>query len=323
MALLISVLAAFVPAFVMAAFVYWLDRYEKEPLVLLGAAFAWGAVVAAGGAFLINSILGVGIYFLTGSVSAAEHGTAALVAPFVEEALKGAALLLIFLVFHSEFDSILDGVIYAGIVALGFAATENVLYIYDRGYVAGGWAGLWAVVVIRDVVVAWQHPFFTAFTGIGVGIARINKNSLVKLLAIPTGYAFAVSSHAFHNAFSELVGGLQGFAIGSILDWLGWSVMGMFILWMVIRERGLLVRQLKDEIAGGTISAAQYSRALSPLTNSLALVTEGQAAARFYRLCGELAHKKEQLARLGDERGNGAMIDSLRNQLAALKPSVR
>jgi RsiW-degrading membrane proteinase PrsW (M82 family) len=323
MALLTAFLCAFIPAFLMAAFVYWLDRYEKEPLILLGAAFFWGAVVAAGGAFVINSVLGMGVYALTGSGSIADQTTASLVAPFVEEGLKGAALAIIFLAFRSEFDSILDGIIYAGITALGFAATENVLYIYEHGYLENGWDGLWRLAVIRDIVVAWQHPFFTAFTGIGFAVARLNKSLLVKLVAVPTGYAFAVFAHAFHNTFSDVIGGFGGFAVGSLLDWLGWLLMGFFILWMILRERGLLQRQLQGEVADGTLSAAQYSRALSPLTMSTALLVGGAPAARFYRLCGELAHKKEQLSKFGDERGNTALVRSLRGELAALRHNVK
>src|SRR5512135_903381 len=155
MAFLVSLFFAFVPTFFMPALVYWLDRYEKDPLALLGAAFFWGAVVAAGGAFVINTIFGIGIYAVTGSGDVADQATASLVAPFVEEGLKGLAVLIVFLAFRSEFDSILDGIIYAGITALGFAATENVLYIYENGYVQSGWQGLWQLVFIRDLVVAW------------------------------------------------------------------------------------------------------------------------------------------------------------------------
>src|SRR5512143_48801 len=168
----------------MAAFIYWLDRYEKEPLILLGAAFFWGAVVAAGFAFVFNTISGLGIYALTGSGDVADQATASVVAPFVEEGLKGLAVLLVFLFFRRECDSILDGMIYAAITALGFAATENILYIYGHGYVDGGWSGLWGMVVIRDVMVAWQHPFFTAFTGVGLAVARLNRSMLVKIVAV-------------------------------------------------------------------------------------------------------------------------------------------
>ncbi len=323
MPFLASLFFSFVPVFLMAAFVYWLDRYEKEPLILLGATFFWGAVVAAGSAFVINTIFGIGIYAITGSGDIADQATASLVAPFVEEGLKGLAVLIIFFLFRKEFDSILDGIIYAAIAALGFAATENVLYIYQHGYVEGGWSGFWRLVFIRDVVVAWQHPFFTAFTGIGLAIARVNKNVLAKIIAIPMGYGFAVFAHAFHNSFGDLIGGMGGFVLGSLADWSGWIVMAVFILFMIIRERGMMKRQLADEVAGGIITQAQYKHSLSPLTMSTALFTGGFTAIRFYQTCGELAHKKEQLQTLGDEGGNTAIIQSLRNQLMALSPRVK
>ena len=62
MAFLVSLFFGFVPMFLYSAFVYWVDRYEKEPKALLGAAFFWGVVIAAGGAFIINTLFGVGIY---------------------------------------------------------------------------------------------------------------------------------------------------------------------------------------------------------------------------------------------------------------------
>lgn len=323
MPFLVSLFFSFVPVFLMAMFVYWLDRYEKEPLILLGATFFWGAVVAAGSAFVINTVFGIGIYALTGSGDLADQATASLVAPFVEEGLKGFAVLIIFFFFRNEFDSILDGIIYAAIAALGFAATENVLYIYQHGYVEGGWSGLWQLVFIRDVVVAWQHPFFTAFTGIGIAIARMNRNILVKIIAIPMGYGFAVFAHAFHNSFGDLIGGMGGFVLGSLTDWSGWFIMAIFIIFMIARERELMKRQLTGEVASGIISQAQYQHSLSPMTMSTALFTGGFTALRFYQTCGELAHKKEHLQKLGDEGGTAAIIQSLRNQLMSLSPRVR
>jgi RsiW-degrading membrane proteinase PrsW (M82 family) len=307
----------------MAAFIYWLDRYEKEPLIMLGAAFLWGAVVAAGGAFVLNTVLGIGIYALTGSGDVADRATASLVAPFVEEALKGGALLVTFLAFRAEFDSVLDGIIYAGVTALGFAATENVQYIYEHGFLEGGWEGFWQLAFIRILVVAWQHPFYTSFMGIGLAVARLQSNVLVKLLALACGYSLAVFTHAFHNSFGSIVGGLEGFALGSLIDWLGWAMMGIFILFMIARERGLVRRQLSDEVPAGVLSESQYHAAISPWTMSLAVFQGGPAAARFYRLCGELAHKKEQMMRLGNEQGNAAAITALRGELSALGPRLK
>ena len=327
MPLLVSIFFGFVPMFLFAGFINWLDRYEKEPKALLGAAFLWGVVIAGGGAYIINTVLGLGVYIVTGSEGATDFATASIIAPFVEESLKGLAVLVVFLLFRREFDSILDGIIYAGITALGFAAIENVLYIYNYGYQQGGWTGLWQLVFIRVILVGWQHPFYTAFTGIGLAIARMNRNVLVKIIAALGGYAMAVAAHAFHNTFGSLIGGVEGLAIGTFVDWIGWSFMLIFIVWMVISERNVLKRYLQEEVKNGLISSAQYHTALSFAQTAARLeaLTSGNyfATARFYQVCGELAHKKEQLAKLGDERGNQALIQKLRGELTQLAPRAK
>ena len=103
MAFLGALFFGFVPMFMFAAFVNWLDRYEKEPKLLLGAAFVWGVIIAGGGAFILNTAFGIGIYALTGSAGAAEFGTTSIVAPIIEEALMGFAVLAVFLMFRKEF----------------------------------------------------------------------------------------------------------------------------------------------------------------------------------------------------------------------------
>jgi RsiW-degrading membrane proteinase PrsW (M82 family) len=124
-AIMVCILLGFLPMLFFAWIIYWVDRYEKEPKILLGVVFLWGAVVAAGVAFFINTLLGVGIYMFTGSEAIAELTTGSLIAPIIEECLKGFAVVIVFLVFRREFDSILDGIVYAAVAALGFAATEN------------------------------------------------------------------------------------------------------------------------------------------------------------------------------------------------------
>ena len=315
MPLLVSIFFGFVPMFLFAGFINWLDRYEKEPKVLLGAAFLWGVLIAGGGAYIINTVLGLGVYIVTGSEGATDFATASIIAPIVEESLKGLAVLVVFLLFRKEFDSILDGIIYAGITALGFAAIENVLYIYNYGYQEGGWSGLWQLVFIRVILVGWQHPFYTAFTGIGLAIARMNRNIFVKIIAVLGGFATAVFAHAFHNTLGSLIGGIEGLAIGTFIDWVGWFFMLLFIIWMLVNERNILKRQLREEVNSGVISPAQYRTAFSFVQSGARLnaLTSGSylATSRFYQVCGELAHKKEQYAKLGEERGNLAIIEQI------------
>jgi RsiW-degrading membrane proteinase PrsW (M82 family) len=313
--------------FVFAAFVYWLDRYEKEPKLLLGAAFVWGMVIAGGGAYILNTMVGIGVYSLTGSVSAADFSTTSIAAPVIEEALKGLAVLIVFLFFRREFDSVLDGIVYGAITAMGFAAIENVLYIYRNGFQEAGWEGFWTLVFIRVVLVGWMHPFFTAFTGIGLAVARTSRNILVKLIAIPAGYTAAVLLHSFHNTFSSLIGGGGGFVLGLIADYIGYFFMLVFIIWMVTRERNILKRQLFEEVSSGAISMGQYNTALSFFQTGahLSALTAGnyRSTARFYQVLGELAHKKEQFQKFGDEGGNGRIIESLRAEMAQLAPAAK
>jgi RsiW-degrading membrane proteinase PrsW (M82 family) len=321
--ILLSVLFGFVPMFIFAALVYWLDRYEKEPVILLGAVFLWGAIVAAGSAFLLNTILGMGVYLFTGSEAATELTTASLFAPIIEESLKGLAVLIVFLVFRSEFDSIMDGIVYAAITALGFAATENAFYIFSYGYADNGITGLIYTAFVRIVLVGWQHTFFTAFTGIGLAIARLNQRLLVKLAAPLLGWTLAVFAHAFHNIISNLASGSGGLFLSTFIDWSGWFVMFLFILWALSREQHWLIDQLRDEVPMGTISPAQYHTACSAWAQSGARVKgilsgSFQATDRFYRLTAELAYKKQQRAMLGDENGNAAKIERLRGELARL-----
>ena len=317
----------FVPMFVFAAFVNWLDRYEKEPKVLLGATFIWGVVIAGGGAYILNTAFGIGVYILTGSEGAADFGTTSISAPIIEEALKGLAVLVVFFLFRKEFDSILDGIVYGAITAMGFAAIENVLYIYRNGFQEAGWEGFWTLVFVRVLLVGGMHPFFTSFTGIGLAVSRMSRNAAVKILAIPAGYIAAVLLHSFHNTFSSLIGGAGGFFIGLFADYFGFAIMFVFIIWIISRERNILKRQLVEEVNNGLMSQKQYTSAMSFVQTNvhLAALTAGsyRVTSRFYQVCGELAHKKEQLAKLGDEKGNTKIIEQLRAELVQLAPQAR
>jgi protease PrsW len=326
--ILLSICLGFVPMFFFAWFVYSMDRYEKEPLMLLGGVFLWGAMVAAGGAFIINTATGIGIFSITGSEVATDFAIGSLVAPVVEECLKGFAVLIVFLVFRREFDSILDGLIYAAVAALGFAATENAFYIYNYGYTESGGQGIVALFIVRVFLVGWQHPFYTSFTGIGLALARLNRSCVVKLIAPLAGLSLAMVTHAFHNTLASFIGGLGGLAIGTLVDWTGWFFMFLIVVWAVLREKRWLKEYLREEVSLNILSPDQYRVACSGTAQWFAGLSalfsgRGRATRRFYQLTAELAHKKRQLATLGDESGNRAIVEQLRSELVSLGAEMR
>lgn len=323
MGLMLSIFFGFAPMLLFAWMLYWLDRYEKEPAPLLGGVFVWGAVVAAAAALVINSSFAFGIYSLTRSEAAADLATGSLIAPIVEEIAKGIALVLVFVAIHREFDSILDGIIYAGIVALGFAASENTLYIYRDGYLAEGFAGLAAMVLIRVGLVGWQHPFYTAFFGIGLAAARLHPQVERRILGPAIGLVLAIVLHSVHNILARQLHGSGGFVIGTVYDWTGWFLMFLFLLWALRREQLWLIRHLNEEITLGSLTGRQYQTACSAWRQTgarFSALFQGRfrPTSRFYQVCAELAYKKEQLARLGDEDGNSRAIHDLRAELKRL-----
>ncbi|MFV9503061.1 MAG: PrsW family intramembrane metalloprotease [Oscillochloridaceae bacterium umkhey_bin13] len=319
MAFTIALTISFVPAFIYAAIVYWLDRFEKEPLRLLIGAFFWGAFVATMGAIIWTSVLQLGIELLVGPEFADVAGTT-LLAPIVEEVLKGLAVTIIFLAFPDEFDSVLDGMVYGAITALGFAATENVLYLFFMGYGEGGYEGMFTLFVLRVILGGWGHAVYTAFFGAGLALGRLRPGKVGRVAFPLIGLLIAIFLHALHNTMAVFLGelfGLAGLAALLLVDWTGWAIALGVVFWALLRERNWMRLYLREEVAAGLMSEVQYREACS-LRGRLLPRFYSHETRRFYTLCAELAQKKHQLATLGDERGNAARVKALRAQLQTL-----
>ncbi|MFB9927361.1 PrsW family intramembrane metalloprotease [Amycolatopsis halotolerans] len=210
LAVAIGVVAALLPVGVVVAGLLWVDRWEPEPAKLLLIAFAWGACIATVTALLINTGAEAFGDLLLGGGNGSKV-SALVSAPLVEEAAKGVFVLLIFWRRNEEFDGIVDGVVYAGFAAAGFAFTENIYYFgrafADYGFGNGTSSGVLAAFLVRGVLSPFTHPLFTAMTGIGFGIAARYAQRWVRILAPLAGYLAGVFLHALWNAAATLNGG--------------------------------------------------------------------------------------------------------------------
>ena len=182
---------ATVPVVPLVACYLWLDRYEPEPRRLLAAGLLWGGFVATAVAILVQGIGGL-------VVGVSDDTSLAVVAPVTEEATKGAFLILLLWWRRAELDGVLDGLVYAGMVGIGFAFVENILYLaaaYNGtdGTGPGGTSALTTTFVVRCLFSPFAHPFFTSFTGIGVGIAVASRTRSLRFLAPLLGYLCAVT----------------------------------------------------------------------------------------------------------------------------------
>lgn len=236
--ILLILILSFVPMLLYAGLLWWLDRYEKEPLALLAAAFLWGAIPSIILALILEVALDVPVMALSRSALMYDLLGASVVAPLVEEYVKALALLALLLFLHREIDSPMDGLIYGGIVGFGFAAVENVFYLFGA-YTAGGIEGTLALALLRAGLFGLNHAMYTGFTGLGIALSLEVRRWLPKILLVTIGFGLAVTTHALHNAFATFWGYETSGAllVAVIVDWAGVLVLLLVALWAFILER--------------------------------------------------------------------------------------
>jgi protease PrsW len=246
-----AVLAA-VPVVPLVAAYLWLDRYEPEPRSLLVNGLLWGAFAATAISIAVGGIGGL-------FVPMTEQFSLAVTAPVTEEAAKGLFLLLLLWWRRGELDGVLDGIVYAGMVGIGFAFTENILYLaaaYDGsdGMGPGGIAGITSTFVVRCLVSPFAHPLFTAFTGIGIGLAVGSRSGVARILLPLGGYLLAVTAHALWNG--STVFGVGAFGLVYVVLMLPALVgIAALALWARRSEAVMLAHALHDAAARGMVPA--------------------------------------------------------------------
>lgn len=276
---IIASFVAFTPAVLYILPLVWLDRYDPEPIWLLALSFAWGALVAVIFSATANDIMG--------SLFGKEVATV-ISAPIFEEGSKGFGLLLLLIFFRREFDDILDGIIYGGVIALGFATVENVLY-YGRGINEGGEKALIVLFVLRGIMSPFAHVTFTAMTGIGCGIARESHNFAVRFLMPIVGYCCAVALHAIWNGMATF-GKLEGFFVGYlILEIPFFLIFVGFAIFIMRRQSKILKDTLAIDVARGLITQDQLDIVTSAFRSFIWTLNSKFFARRaFIRSVGKL-----------------------------------
>ena len=256
--LLIGLIAATIPVPVYIALALWIDRYESEPLWMLAVAFFWGALIAVFIAFIFNTASTVMVAVMTDSEEAGEAFGAVISAPIVEETAKALILFIFFFAKRDEFDGVVDGIVYAAMVGLGFAMTENIQY-YGRATVAEEQT-LTAVFILRGTLAPFSHPLFTSLTGIGLGLARQSKTTFVKLTTPLLGLALAIGLHGIWNGSIVVFGG-AGFLIAYLLIMVPAFAIILVVIFLALRREGQIVRQfLVSDLQGGLFTPDEFNR---------------------------------------------------------------
>ncbi|NOU59496.1 PrsW family glutamic-type intramembrane protease [Marinifilum caeruleilacunae] len=160
--LLISV----APIVIILFYVYYRDKYEKEPISLLAKGLFAGMIITIPVIFAEQAVASALPYIFTGKIGHA-FGNAFLVAAMCEEAFK---LLAVYILVwkNPNFNERFDGIVYAVFVSLGFALVENILYVFSNGMSTG---------IARAFTAVPAHAMFGIMMGYYLGLAKFSKQN--------------------------------------------------------------------------------------------------------------------------------------------------
>ena len=322
---LLSVLATLIPSLIVIALLWWLDRYEKEPLWLLSIVFFWGAVPTIVLSLLAQIILDVPLAKVLGHTILYPLTSISIVAPLTEETFKALIILALFVFYRREFDGVVDGILYGDLVGFGFSVVEDVFYFMGSLLGGEGWAGWGTTVALRVGLYNLNHALFAACTGVGFGLARNSRQLWKKLLFILGGWLVAMTLHGIHNGGTVLAEATSGLSclLLTAVDWMG--ALGMMVLILVgVRRESRWFEELEPEVQSGAITSTEYQVASVYKTRVVrgwqVLTRHGVGTwlrwNRHVQLIVDLAYKKHQKKAAGEGEKTDAIIAELRQRIA-------
>jgi RsiW-degrading membrane proteinase PrsW (M82 family) len=162
-------ITAVTPGIAFALIIYFVDRYDREPVKLLVKTFIGGALIVFP-TVLLESFLSM--FNIFGGLLGAAY-TAFVVAGFSEEFFKR------FVVMRMDYDDPaydekIDGIVYCVMASLGFATVENVMYVVFR------FADVESVGLYRAFLSVPAHMLFAITMGYFLSMAKFCNDPVRK-----------------------------------------------------------------------------------------------------------------------------------------------
>src|SRR5690606_17463219 len=158
-------LLAIAPVLIIIFYIFIKDKYEKEPKRLLFYNFLLGAIVS----IMITTLLYIVIDIplpLKNHDSIFEQFIKAFFVVGLSEEFSKYIIIRYYSQPHEEYNEPFDGIVYAVMVSMGFAATENVMYVLQGGM---------EVAIIRAFTAVPAHATFAILMGYFMGKAKFSK----------------------------------------------------------------------------------------------------------------------------------------------------
>lgn len=181
-------LLAIAPVFIIILYIYYKDKYEKEPKRLLFYNFLLGAIVSIVITTILYYISDI-ILPLTNHTSIFQQFIKAFFVVGLTEEFSKYVIVRYYAQTNKAFNEPFDGIVYAVMVSMGFAATENIFYVLESGYQTG---------ILRAFTAIPAHATFGILMGYYMGKAKFSNNKVVLNLV---GLLLAVIFHGAYDFF--------------------------------------------------------------------------------------------------------------------------
>ncbi|MBI2429442.1 MAG: PrsW family intramembrane metalloprotease [Ignavibacteriales bacterium] len=192
---------AIAPGVAIALYVYLRDKYEKEPLALLLKSFFAGFFIIVPAALI--EMWFKQTFVLSGSIASIALNNFIFIG-LTEELCKFICLYLVAYP-KPDFNEPFDGITYAVMVSMGFATSENILYVMDGGL---------HVAVMRIFTAVPAHASFSILMGYFVGLAKFKKHDRIYLLL---GLVAATLFHGAYDFFLS-INNIELIAFGALIS---------------------------------------------------------------------------------------------------------
>lgn len=221
--MVLYICAAVLPAAFLMYYVYRQDSIEKEPPGLLWACVGRGVLAA-----LVSIVLEAIGESILGRSGIHDEVTYTLVLAFIVVAAveEGTKYFFLYRLTWNDpnFNYRFDGIVYAVFVSLGFAAFENVKYVFNYGL---------SVAFSRAVLAIPAHAGFAVVFGLFYGRARLaadrGESGRAGVL-IFIGYLLAVFLHGMYDASAMI------HSNGSTAAFIGVVIVIYVVILLVVRR---------------------------------------------------------------------------------------
>lgn len=197
-------LLAIAPVTVILLYIYFSDKFEKEPIGVLAKSFILGGTLSIIITFSLGYVASIIIPLTDAKSIFQQFLKAFFVVAFVEEFSK-YIVVRFYAQKNKDFNEPFDGIVYSVMVSMGFAALENVLYTFQHGAATG---------ITRAFTAVPAHATFGILMGYFMGKAKFSNNKMALNLI---GLLFATLFHGAYDFFL-FINFIPGISIGAFIS---------------------------------------------------------------------------------------------------------